>query len=171
MYHRTYDGLCSCRPAGWEHISQFIAQATRAKEPFSKEDCIAKYQQLHAAPAGPQKVVAPAVAATAPATAKSAPERPSRREPRVRKCVWCLRHLVLDVDVFCQRFFPVTFGRDAALSFLWVRFSACPLGCSFPCPFVFCSCLCLCFLWLRCCVLLVCPRIYTLYVLIRISFR
>ncbi|CAN0244333.1 unnamed protein product, partial [Pylaiella littoralis] len=73
-------------PAGsqnrWEHISQFIAQATRAKEPFSKEDCIAKYQQLHAAPAGPQKVVTPAVAAAAPASAKSAPERPSRREPK-----------------------------------------------------------------------------------------
>ncbi|CAM9320924.1 unnamed protein product [Ectocarpus sp. 8 AP-2014] len=74
-------------PAGsqnrWEHISQFIAQATRAKDPFSKEDCIAKYQQLHAAPAGPQKVVAPAVAAaSSSANARSAPERPSRREPR-----------------------------------------------------------------------------------------
>eukprot|EP00903_Cladosiphon_okamuranus_P019993 g18368.t1 len=80
-------------PAGsqnrWEHISQFIAQATRAKDPFSKEDCIAKYQQIHAAPAGPQKIVAPSVAAAAaaaaaaaPASAKSAPERPSRREPR-----------------------------------------------------------------------------------------
>ncbi|CAM9187553.1 unnamed protein product [Scytosiphon promiscuus] len=75
-------------PAGsqnrWEHISQFIAQATRAKDPFSKDDCIAKYQQIHAAPAGPQKIVAPAVAASAPAaaSAKSAPERPSRREPR-----------------------------------------------------------------------------------------
>lgn len=72
--------------AGWEHISQFIAQATRAKDPFSKEDCIAKYQQIHAAPAGPQKIVAPSVAAAAaPASAKSAPERPSRREPRVRE--------------------------------------------------------------------------------------
>lgn len=72
-------------PSGWEHISQFIAQATRAKDPFSKEDCIAKYQQIHAAPAGPQKIVAPSVAAAAaPASAKSAPERPSRREPRVR---------------------------------------------------------------------------------------
>ena len=50
---------------GWEHISQFIAQATRAKDPFSKEDCIAKYQQIHAAPAGPQKIVAPSVAAAA----------------------------------------------------------------------------------------------------------
>ncbi|CAM9565388.1 unnamed protein product [Ectocarpus sp. 12 AP-2014] len=74
-------------PAGsqnrWEHISQFIAQATRAKDPFSKEDCIAKYQQLHAAPAGPQKVVAPAAAApSSSANARSAPERPSRREPR-----------------------------------------------------------------------------------------
>eukprot|EP00752_Nemacystus_decipiens_P004036 g3695.t1 len=74
-------------PAGsqnrWEHISQFIAQATRAKDPFSKEDCIAKYQQIHAAPAGPKKVVAPSVAAAAaPATAKPASERPSRREPR-----------------------------------------------------------------------------------------
>lgn len=80
MFH-----IFACRP-GWEHISQFIAQATRAKDPFSKEDCIAKYQQIHAAPAGPQKVVAPAVAASAPAAAvtKSAPERPSRREPRVR---------------------------------------------------------------------------------------
>lgn len=78
------------RRAGWEHISQFIAQATRAKEPFSKEDCIAKYQQLHAAPAGPQKVVTPAVAAAAPASAKSAPERPSRREPKVRDASFVL---------------------------------------------------------------------------------
>ncbi len=78
--------LFSPRRVGWEHISQFIAQATRAKDPFTKEDCIAKYQQLHAAPAGPQKkVVAPAVPAAAPPSTKSAPERPSRREPRVRE--------------------------------------------------------------------------------------
>lgn len=76
---------CSSRGAGWEHISQFIAQATRAKDPFTKEDCIAKYQQIHAAPAGPSKIVAPAVPAAAPPSTKSAPERPSRREPRVRE--------------------------------------------------------------------------------------
>ncbi|CAN0203973.1 unnamed protein product, partial [Laminaria digitata] len=74
-------------PAGsqnrWEHIAQFIAQATRAKEPFSKEDCIAKYQQIHAAPAGPQKVITPAAAVPAAAsTVTSAPERPSRRQPK-----------------------------------------------------------------------------------------
>lgn len=88
------------RRAGWEHISQFIAQATRAKDPFSKEDCIAKYQQIHAAPAGPQKIVAPSVAAAATATtsAKSAPERPSRREPRVRdSSLSCLRNVVMSM--------------------------------------------------------------------------
>lgn len=73
-------------PAGsqnrWEHIAQFIAQATRAKEPFSKEDCIAKYQQIHAAPAGPQKVITPAAAVPAAATPATAPERPSRRQPK-----------------------------------------------------------------------------------------
>lgn len=76
-----------CSTTGWEHISQFIAQATRAKDPFTKEDCIAKYQQIHAAPAGSQKRIgapAPVAApAAAPETARSAPERPARRESKV----------------------------------------------------------------------------------------
>lgn len=71
--------------AGWEHISQFIAQSTRARDPFTKEDCIAKYQQLHAAPAGPGKKIGAPVAAVAPleSSANPAPDRPARREPRV----------------------------------------------------------------------------------------
>lgn len=79
-------------PTGWEHIANFISQATRAKDPFNKEECIAKYQQIHAAPAGPQKKgdVSPATAntggagATSSANSTTAPNsRPERRESRV----------------------------------------------------------------------------------------
>lgn len=87
--------------AGWEHISQFIAQSTRARDPFTKEDCIAKYQQLHAAPAGPGKKIGAPVAAVAPpeASANPAPDRTARREPRVGLVVM-LATDVLFYDIF-----------------------------------------------------------------------
>ncbi|CAM9238591.1 unnamed protein product [Choristocarpus tenellus] len=85
-------------PAGsqnrWEHIASFIAQATKAKNPRTKEECISRYQEVHAAPAGSAtKAVAPPPSLAAQAAAglatqarnketKITPARRERTEPR-----------------------------------------------------------------------------------------
>ncbi|CAM9421930.1 unnamed protein product [Discosporangium mesarthrocarpum] len=87
-------------PAGsqnrWEHIASFIAQATKAPNPRTKEECIARYQEIHAAPAGPKAAVAPSPASLAASAAtnlvaqeqarlvasKPTPARRERMDPR-----------------------------------------------------------------------------------------